>query len=101
MSGETNWLGVVSRDHVLRGVEKGIAQIGHGKSAGLQRMGAGDGFVYYSPRDAYPNGAPVQASRRSAGSPTTRSGRPTKATSNRGGVASTTSATRPRFRSRT
>jgi len=22
---------------------------------------AGDGFVYYSPRDAYPNGAPVKA----------------------------------------
>jgi hypothetical protein len=61
MSGETNWLGVVSRDHVLRGVEEGIAQIGHGKSAGLQRMRAGDGFVYYSPRDAYPKGAPVKA----------------------------------------
>jgi hypothetical protein len=61
MPGEKNWLGVVSRDHVLRGVEQGIAQIGHGKSAGLQRMSAGDGFVYYSPRDAYPKGAPVQA----------------------------------------
>jgi hypothetical protein len=61
MSGEKNWLGVASRDHVLRGVEKGIAQIGHGKSAGLQRMSAGDGFVYYSPRDAYPKGAAVKA----------------------------------------
>ncbi len=61
MSGEKNWLGVVSRDHVLRGVEQGIAQIGHGKSAGLQRMSAGDGFVYYSPLDAYPKGAPVKA----------------------------------------
>jgi hypothetical protein len=61
MAGEMNWLGVVSRDHVLRGVEKGIAQIGHGKSTGLRRMSAGDGFVYYSPRDAYPNGAPVKA----------------------------------------
>jgi hypothetical protein len=61
MAGEKNWLGVVSRDHVLRGVEKGIAQIGHGKSTGLRRMSAGDGFVYYSPRDAYPKGAPVKA----------------------------------------
>jgi hypothetical protein len=61
MAGEKNWLGVVSRDHVLRGVEKGIAQIGHGKSAGLRRLGTGDGFVYYSPRDAYPKGAPVRA----------------------------------------
>jgi hypothetical protein len=60
-SGETNWLGVVSRDHVLRGVEQGIAQIGHGKSGGLKRMSAGDGFVYYSPRSAYPKGAPVKA----------------------------------------
>jgi hypothetical protein len=60
-SEEKNWLGVVSRDHVLRGVEEGIAQIGHGRSAGLQRMSAGDGFVYYSPRDAYPKGAPVKA----------------------------------------
>jgi hypothetical protein len=61
MARETNWLGVVSRDHVLGGVEKGIAQIGHGKSGGLRRMSAGDGFVYYSPRDAYPKGAPVKA----------------------------------------
>jgi EVE domain len=61
MSSEKNWLGVVSHDHVLRGVEEGIAQIGHGKSAGLRRMSAGDGFVYYSPRDAYPKGASVQA----------------------------------------
>lgn len=61
MAEERNWLGVVSRDHVLRGVEKGIAQIGHGKATGLRRMSAGDGFVYYSPRDAYPKGAPVKA----------------------------------------
>ena len=61
MSGEKNWLGVVSRDHVLRGVDKGIAQIGHGKSGGLKRMSAGDGFVYYSPRDAYPEGVLLKA----------------------------------------
>jgi hypothetical protein len=61
MSGTRNWLGVVSRDHVLRGVEKGIAQIGHGKATGLRRLSAGDGFVYYSPRDAYPKGVPVKA----------------------------------------
>jgi hypothetical protein len=61
MAAAKHWLGVVSRDHVLRGVERGIAQIGHGKAAGLRRMSAGDGFVYYSPRSAYPEGAPVQA----------------------------------------
>jgi len=37
------WLGVVSRDHVRRGVMLGIAQIGHGKKAGLVRMCPGDG----------------------------------------------------------
>jgi hypothetical protein len=59
--GERFWLGVVSRDHVLRGIEKGIVQIGHGKRVGLERMSPGDGFVYYSPRAAYPKGDPVQA----------------------------------------
>ena len=45
-----HWLGVVSRDHVQRGVALGIAQIGHGAKAGLARMRAGDGLVYYSSR---------------------------------------------------
>jgi len=44
------WLGVVSRDHVLRGVALGIAQIGHGRRSGLQRLKADDWLVYYSPR---------------------------------------------------
>ena len=43
------WLGVVSAEHVRRGVDLGIAQIGHGNRAGLARMGAGDTLVYYSP----------------------------------------------------
>jgi hypothetical protein len=59
--GERCWLGVVSRDHVHRGVELGIVQIGHGKRVGLERMSPGDGFVYYSPRASYPDGAPVKA----------------------------------------
>ena len=56
----TAWLGVVSADHVARGVGLGIAQIGHGRKAGLARMRAGDRLVYYSPRDT-PGGAPLQA----------------------------------------
>jgi hypothetical protein len=48
----TAWLGVVSADHVARGVDQGIAQIGHGKKGGLARMRAGDLFVCYSPRDS-------------------------------------------------
>ncbi|EWT01225.1 hypothetical protein N865_05435 [Intrasporangium oryzae NRRL B-24470] len=45
------WLGVVSASHVRRGVELGIAQVHHGKRAGLARMAPGDGLVYYSPKD--------------------------------------------------
>lgn len=45
----TGWLGVVSAEHVQRGVSLGIAQIGHGKRTGLARMSRGDILVYYSP----------------------------------------------------
>lgn len=45
------WLGVVSAAHVRRGVELGIAQVHHGKRAGLARMAPGDGLVYYSPQE--------------------------------------------------
>lgn len=46
------WLGVVHRDHVLRGVEMGIAQTNHGARGALERMGEADGLVYYSPKTA-------------------------------------------------
>ncbi|MGH3427809.1 MAG: EVE domain-containing protein [Terriglobales bacterium] len=55
------WLGVVSRSHVVRGVGLGIAQVMHGKRAGLARMRPGDWLVYYSPRTAYPDGDPLKA----------------------------------------
>lgn len=55
------WIGVVSRSHVLRGVAGGFAQMNHGKQAPLKRMKAGDGLIYYSPRESYPDGAPLQA----------------------------------------
>lgn len=55
------WIGVVSRSHVLRGVAGGFAQMNHGKQAPLKRMKAGDGLIYYSPREDYPDGAPLQA----------------------------------------
>jgi EVE domain len=56
-----HWLGVVSRDHVRRAVDLGIAQINHGQRAALQRMGAGDSLVYYSPRATFPKGEPLKA----------------------------------------
>lgn len=55
------WIGVVSRTHVLRGVAGGFAQMNHGKQAPLKRMKAGDALIYYSPREAYPAGLPLQA----------------------------------------
>lgn len=55
------WIGVASKDHVMRGVKLGIAQIGHGKHHGLVRMHAGDGLVYYSPKERLEDGSPLQA----------------------------------------
>ena len=43
------WTGVVSKAHVIAGVEGGIAQLNHGKKASLTKMKAGDWIVYYSP----------------------------------------------------
>ena len=42
------WLGVVSKEHVLRGVEGGFCQVCHGKSVPLKRMKKGDYLLYYS-----------------------------------------------------
>jgi EVE domain len=55
------WIGVVSRDHVAIGVAGGFTQLNHGKAGPLERMRAGDGFVFYSPRTSHPDGAPLQA----------------------------------------
>ena len=43
------WLGVVSKEHVMRGVAGNYVQVCHGKKAPLNRMKSGDLFVYYSP----------------------------------------------------
>ncbi|AUI88069.1 hypothetical protein BS333_16995 [Vibrio azureus] len=43
------WCGVVSREHIKRGVAGGFCQVCHGKSAPLNRMSVGDGIVFYSP----------------------------------------------------
>ncbi len=54
------WLGVVSAEHVRRAVDLGIAQIGHGKRAGLARMKAGDVLVYYSPVESIGDRDPLR-----------------------------------------
>ena len=55
------WVGVVSRSHVLRGVEGGFAQFCHGKRLPLERMGVGDWLVYYSPKTDLHGGEPLRA----------------------------------------
>jgi hypothetical protein len=55
------WIGVVSKDHVAVGVAGGFTQLNHGKAGPLERMREGDGFAFYSPRTAHPNGPPLQA----------------------------------------
>lgn len=55
------WIGVVSENHVKQGVEKGFAQVCHGKSAPLKKMKKDDWLIYYSPKTSYPNGRPLQS----------------------------------------
>ena len=59
--GRRCWVGVASRAHVGIGVAGGFAQVNHGKKAPLQRMHAGDGIAYYSPKTDYPDGETLQA----------------------------------------
>ena len=54
------WIGVVSLSHVVRGVQGGFAQLGHGKAAPLRRMSKGDWLVYYSPKTDMDEGEPLQ-----------------------------------------
>ena len=55
------WIGVASRDHVMRGVAGGFCQLDHGKAAPVRRLSEGDGIVFYSPRTVMDGGVPVQA----------------------------------------
>ena len=61
MSERNYWIGVVSKEHVDLGTAGGYTQVNHGKAGPLERMRAGDGFVFYSPRTAFPDGEPLQA----------------------------------------
>lgn len=61
MNAHSYWVGVASKDHVDNAVVGGFTQVNHGKAAPLERMRAGDGFVFYSPRTAYSGGEPLQA----------------------------------------
>jgi EVE domain len=55
------WIGVASRDHVVKGVAGGFCQLSHGKAGPVKRLSPGDWIAYYSPRTEIGGGEPVQA----------------------------------------
>jgi len=55
------WIGVASRDHVMKGVKGGFCQLSHGKASPVERLKPGDRIVYYSPRETMREGEPVRA----------------------------------------
>lgn len=61
MEPQRYWIVVASREHVMLGVQGGFMQANHGKRAGLARMHAGDGIVYYSPKVSFGKNEPLHA----------------------------------------
>lgn len=49
-----------SRNHVLKGVEGGFAQAGHGRKDFMSKPSKGDWIVFYSSKDNFENGRPLQ-----------------------------------------
>ncbi|HEV8083592.1 MAG TPA: EVE domain-containing protein [Chitinophagaceae bacterium] len=49
-----------SKDHVLKGVEGGFAQAGHGRKDLMSKPSKGDRIVYYSSKDKFENGKSLQ-----------------------------------------
>lgn len=54
------WIGIAARDHVMKGVAGGFAQLGHGREAAVRRLHKDDWLVYYAPRTALKGGKVVQ-----------------------------------------
>ncbi|MGA8553184.1 MAG: EVE domain-containing protein [Candidatus Acidiferrales bacterium] len=57
----TFWIGVASREHVLRAVEGGFCQLSHGKEAPVRLLHQGDVIIFYSPCEPMGDAAPLQA----------------------------------------
>lgn len=55
------WISVASREHVKLAKAGGFCQFCHGKGAPVQRLTAGDGVIYYSPREHMRAGALIRA----------------------------------------
>lgn len=59
-SEQSYWINTISRDHVLKGVEGGFTQAGHGKNTKLKNLEQGDFLVFYSAKTKLENGEPLQ-----------------------------------------
>ncbi|KAF3884549.1 MULTISPECIES: EVE domain-containing protein [Nostocales] len=55
------WIGVGSKDRVIKGVEGGFCQLCHGKANPLKRLAVGDWIIYYSPHSEMGSTDVVQA----------------------------------------
>lgn len=49
-----------SKDHVLAGVQGGFAQAGHGRKDLMSKPSKEDWIIYYSSKDKFESGAPLQ-----------------------------------------
>jgi hypothetical protein len=54
------WILVASKNHVLRGINEGIAQACHGRAQPLKRTSIGDGIIYYSAKLEFEKNIPYQ-----------------------------------------
>ncbi len=55
------WIGVSSKEHVMRGVQGGFAQVCHGKAGPLKQMQPNDWLIYYSPTLEFGGKEPCKA----------------------------------------
>lgn len=54
------WIGVASREHVMRGISEGICQVCHGKGGPLKLMTPQDWIIYYSPTERFGESIPCR-----------------------------------------
>ncbi len=54
------WIAVVSKEHVLNGIDWGIMQVCHGKKAPLKCINKGDFIIFYSSKNRMKDKQPYQ-----------------------------------------
>ncbi len=55
------WIGVASKEHVIRGVQGGFDQVCHMKEGPLKQISPQDWIIYYSPTIKFGEKSPCQA----------------------------------------